>query len=88
MFCDIPLVSFSENLKQLTKITKINHFSILFAFFMKTVGFCTIFIADTNSACKKYPDKHTFIEFAAKAQFTPNSLQFRPNQFSQNFEKC
>ena len=51
-FSGILLKCFSENFKQLTNITKINHFSICFAFFMKTVGFCTVFIADINSACK------------------------------------
>ena len=51
-FPDILRKSFSENLKQLTKMTKINYFSIVFAFFMKTVGLCTVFIADMNSACK------------------------------------
>ena len=48
-FCDNLLKSFSENLKQLTKM---NDFLLFFAFFMKTVGFCTVFIADMNSACK------------------------------------
>ena len=38
-FSDIVLKSFSENLKELTEITKIIPFSILFAFFMKIVGF-------------------------------------------------
>ena len=47
-FCDNLLKSFSENLKQLTKI---NDF-LLFFNFMKTTGFCTVFIADMNSACK------------------------------------
>ena len=51
-FSDILLKSFRENLKQLTKITKMNHFSILFAFFMKTVRFCTVFIADMIFAYK------------------------------------
>ena len=51
-FSDIRLKSFSENLKQTKKITKMNHFSILLVFFMKTVGFCTLFIADIISACK------------------------------------
>ena len=47
-FCDNLLKSFSENLKQLTKV---NDF-LLFLLFMKTVGFCTAFITDMNSACK------------------------------------
>ena len=40
-FSDILLKSFNENLKKITEITKINHFSIFFfiAFFMKIVGF-------------------------------------------------
>ena len=65
-FSDILLKSFSENLKILTKIAKINHFSIFFAFFTKIVGFGTVFIADMKSACQKYPNKHIFIEFADK----------------------
>ena len=47
-FCDNLLKSFSENLKQLTKM---NDF-LLFFVFMKTVRFCTVFIAGMNSACK------------------------------------
>ena len=47
-FCDNLLKSFSENLKQLTKI---NDF-LLFLRFMKTVLFFTVFITDLNSAYK------------------------------------
>ena len=47
-FCDNLLKSFSENLKQLTKI---NDF-LLFLRFMKTVLFFTVFITDVNSAYK------------------------------------
>ena len=47
-FCDNLLKSFSENLKQLTKI---NDF-LLFLRFHENVGFCTVFIADMNFACK------------------------------------
>ena len=47
-FYDNLLKSFSENLKQLTKI---NDF-LLFLRFMKTVLFWTVFIVDMNSACK------------------------------------
>ena len=47
-FCDNLLKSFSENLKQLTKM---NDF-LLFLHCMKTVLFCTVFITDMNSACK------------------------------------
>ena len=58
-FCDNLLKSFSENLKQLTKI---NDF-ILFLLFMKTVLFCTVFITDMNSAYKNTLCKCIFIEF-------------------------
>ena len=51
-FSGIVLKRFSENLKQLTKITKMNHFSILFAFFIKTAEFFTVLIADMNFASK------------------------------------
>ena len=47
-FCDNLLKSFSENIKQLTKI---NDF-LLFLRFMKTVLFFTVFITDVNSAYK------------------------------------
>ena len=47
-FCDNLLKSFSENLKQLTKM---NDF-LLFLHFHENIGFCTVFIADMNSACK------------------------------------
>ena len=47
-FFDNLLKSFSENLKQLTKM---NDF-LLFFRFHETVGFCTVFMADINSACK------------------------------------
>ena len=47
-FCDNLLKSFSENFKQLTKM---NDF-LLFLRFLETVGFCPVFIADMNSACK------------------------------------
>ena len=42
------LKSFSENIKQPTKM---NDF-LLFLRFMKTVGFCPVFITDMNSAYK------------------------------------
>ena len=48
-FCDNLLKSFSENLKQLTKM---NDFLLFFFVFMKTVGFYPVFIADMNSVCK------------------------------------
>ena len=45
---DNLLKSFSENLKQLTKM---NDF-LLFLRFHETLRFCTVFITDMNSACK------------------------------------
>ena len=47
-FCDNLLKSFSENLKQLTKI---NDF-LLFLHAIKTEGYCTVFMADMNSVWK------------------------------------
>ena len=47
-FCDNLLKSFTENLKQLTKMNNFHYFCV----FMKTEGLCTVFIADMNSACK------------------------------------
>ena len=54
-FCDNLLKSFSENLKQLTQIIKVNDF-LFFLRFHETVGFCTVFIADINS-----PRKNTLV---------------------------
>ena len=45
-FCDNLLKSFSENLKQLTKM---NDFLLFLRFHENTVGFCPVFIADMNS---------------------------------------
>ena len=57
-FCDNLLKSFSENLKQLTKMDDF----LLFLRVMKTVGFCTVF--RRNEFCmQKYPSKSIFIEF-------------------------
>ena len=47
-FPDNLLKTSSENLKQLTKM---NDF-LLFLRFHETTGFCTVFMADMNSACK------------------------------------
>ena len=58
-FCDNLLKSFSENLKQLTKI---NDF-LLFLCFHEIVGFCTVFIARYEFYMQKYPNKCVFIEF-------------------------
>ena len=61
-FCDNLLKSFSENLKQLTKM---NDFLLFLRFHenRRILHFCTVFIADMNSACRNYPSKCIFIEF-------------------------
>ena len=55
---------------------------------MKTVGFCTVFIANMNSACKN-TSKCIFIEFPEKAQFRlilSKAIALRFSRFSQKFE--
>ena len=47
-FFDNLLKSFSENLKQLTKMNGI----LLFLRFHENHRICTVFMADMNSACK------------------------------------
>ena len=47
-FSDNLLKSFSENLKQLTKINDL----LLFLRFHENRRICTVFIADMDSACK------------------------------------
>ena len=59
-FCDNLLKSFSDNFKQLTKM---DDFLSFLSFSWKTVGFCTFFIADMNSAWQKYPSNCIIIEF-------------------------
>ena len=63
-FSDILLKSFSENLKKLTEITKINHFSILFLHGYRRILNC--FHRRYEFCMQKYPNKHIFIEFADK----------------------
>ena len=64
-FSDNLLKSFSENLKQLTKM---NDF-LLFLRFMKTVGFCTFFITDMNSSCKNTLVSVYLLNFHRKHNF-------------------
>ena len=64
-FCDNLLKSFSENLKQLTKI---NDF-LLFLRFMKTVLFFTVFITDLNSAYKNTPVSVYLLNFHRRHNF-------------------
>ena len=56
---------------------------------MKAVGFCTVFIADMNSACKNTLVSSIFIEFPYKAQFRlilSKAIALRFSQFSQKFK--
>ena len=64
-FCGNLLKSFSENLKQLTKI---NDF-LLFLRLMKTVLFCTVFIVDMNSACKNTLVNVYLLNFHSRQNF-------------------
>ena len=73
---------------QITKTNKMTHFSIPFAFFMKTIGFSTVFIVYMNSACK-----NTLISaFLLHLQISHNFRQFFskaiPLLFSRFSQKC
>ena len=84
-FCDNLLKSFSENLKQLTKM---NDFLLFFRFhgnrriydcFHRRYEFCM----------QKYPSKCIFIEFSYKAQFRlilSKAIALRFSRFSQKCE--
>ena len=64
-FCDNLLKSFSENLKQLTKM---NGFLLIFCFHEnRTILLC--FHRRYEFCMQKYPSKCIFIEFSYKAQF-------------------
>ena len=84
-FCDNLLKSFSENLKQLTKM---NDF-LLFLRFHENRRILHCFHCRYEFCLQKYPSKCIFIEFPCKTQFRLNlskaiTLQF--SQFSQKFE--
>ena len=64
-FCDNLLKSFSENLKQLTKI---NDF-LLFLRFHESRRILHCFHRRYEFCMQKYPSKCIFIEFPYKAQF-------------------
>ena len=72
-FCDNMLKSFSENLKQLTKI---NDF-LLFLHFHENRRILHCFLADMNFACK---NKCMIIECTISANFIKGySLTIQPN---------
>ena len=56
---------------------------------MKTVGFCTVFIADMNSACKNTLVSVYLLNFSYKAKFwliLSKAIALRFSRFSQKFE--
>ena len=84
-FCDNLLKSFSENLKQLTKI---NDF-LLFLRFHKNRRVLDCFHRRYEFCTQKYPSKCIFIEFSYKAQFQlilSKVIALRFCRFSQKFE--
>ena len=64
-FCNIPLKSFSENLKQLTKM---NDF-LSFLSFHENRRILHCFHCRYEFCMQKYPSKCIFIEFPWEAQF-------------------
>ena len=67
-FSDILLKSFSENLKILTEITKINYFSFFFfCIFHENRSIWNCFHRRYEFCMQKYPNNHIFLEFADKA---------------------
>ena len=49
-----------------------NIFSLFSAYFSKSVGFGSVYSAEMNSACKKYPNKGIFIGFRENSLFSEN----------------
>ena len=84
-FCDILLKSFSENLKQLTKM---NDF-LLFLRFHENCRILHCFHRRYEFCMQKYLSKCIFIEFPWKAHFRlilSKALALRFSRFSQKFE--
>ena len=84
-FCDNLLKSFSENLKQLTKI---NDF-LLFLRFHENRRILSCFHHRYEFYLQKYPSKCIFIEFLYKAKFQlilSKAIALRFNRFSQKLE--
>ena len=83
--CDNLLKSFSENLKQLTKM---NDF-LLFLRFHENRSILHCFYCRYEFCMQKYPNKCIFIEFPEKAQFRltlSKAIALRFSQFSEKFE--
>ena len=84
-FCDNLLKSFSENLKQLTKM---NDF-LLFLSFYENRRILQCFHCRYEFCLQKYPSKCIFIEFLYKAKFRlilSKAIALRFTQFSQKLE--
>ena len=84
-FCNIPLKSFSENLKQLAKM---NDF-LSFLRFHENHRILHYFHRRYEFCMQKYPSKCIFIEFLYKAKFwliLSKAIALRFNRFSQKFE--
>ena len=84
-FCDNLLKSFSENLKQLTKM---NDF-LLFLRFHENRRILSCFHHRYEFYMEKYPITCIFIEFLYKAKFRlilSKAIALRFNRFSQKFE--
>ena len=83
-FCDNLLKSFSENLKQLTKM---NDF-LLFLCFYENRRILHYFHCRYEFCLQKYPSKCIFIEFPYKGQFWQillKAIALRFCRFSQKF---
>ena len=84
-FCNNVLKSFSENLKQLTKI---NDF-LLFLRFHENRRILSCFHCKYEFCMQKYPSKFIFIEFLYKAQFRLilyKVIALRCSRYSHKFE--
>ena len=84
-FCDNLLKSFSENLKQLTKINDLQ----LFLRFHENHRILHCFHRRYEFCRQKYPSKCIFIEFPWKARFRlilSKAIVLQFNRFSQKFE--
>ena len=84
-FCDNLLKSFSENLKQLTKM---NDF-LLFLCFYEDRSFLHCFHRRYEFCLQKYRSKCIFFQFLYKVKFwliLSKAIALRFNRFSQKFE--
>ena len=84
-FCDNLLKSFSENLKQLTKM---NNF-LLYLRFHENHRILHYFHRRYEFCMQEYPSKCIFIEFLYKGKFRlilSKAIALRLSRFSQKFE--